>query len=158
MSCNLILGMVHHLQLDQPVIPCQPRETRAHPDQAESGRPDITLREHPHQHRSAALLHLKGTSMTHTPARSAPRSRRTLMDSMHDSSLVAVMAAVAVISPHLRPAPHYRGPRGQLRTRRTLAAIEQASSVVPDDLAAGTALTQRPTLSHTSTTTTRCQT
>lgn len=158
MSCNLTPDMAQRSRLDQPVIRCQPPETRAHPDQAESGRPDITLPEHPRQHLSAALLHLKATSMTHTLARSAPLSRRTSTDLMHDSSSVAVMAAVAGISPHLHPPPHCRGPRAQLRTKKMRAAIEQASLGLLDDLAAGTVLTQRPTLSHTSMITIRCPT
>lgn len=96
--------------------------------------------------------------MTHTLARSALRSQRTLTGSMHDSFSVAVMAAVAVISPRHRPAPRCRGPRGQLRIRRMLAATEQASLVLLDDLVAGTAPTQRPTPSHTSMVMIQCRT
>lgn len=96
--------------------------------------------------------------MTHTPARSAPHNRRILMGSMHDSFLVAVMAAVAVISPRLRPAPRCQDLKGRLRIRRMLAVLEQASSVLLADLAAGTALTQRPTLSQTNMVTTQCRT
>lgn len=80
------------------------------------------------------------------------------MDLTRASFLVAVTVEVAGTNPRRPLLPHYPGPRALRPTRKTLAAIEQASLVVVDDLAADTALTPRLIRSLTSMDTTRCLT
>lgn len=150
--------MDRRLQLDQPAILCRLREIKARLAPAGIELPDITLPVHPHRHRSAALSPLKEINTTPTLVQSELLSQRTLTDLMRDSSSAAAMVAVAAISLQTPPAPHYLGLKVQLPIRRMLAAVEQAFSVLQDDPAVDTALTQRPTLNRTSTGTIRCRT
>lgn len=157
MLCSPTPGMDRRLQLGLLVIPCQLRGIKARLVRAESGHPAIILLAHPHQHQSAAPSRPKATSMIHTPAQSELPSPRTSMDLMRDLFSAAVIVAVAVTSPHRPLAPRCRGLRVQHRIKKMAVATGPASLVLLDDLAAGTARIQRPTLSRKSMDTIRCR-